>query len=69
MGRNAGVLNGALGLPSLHGVDLHRSPATVRLLAVEPFSKKRQNFGHPNLREQEDRHSSRVFADVRFKEL
>ena len=43
MGRNAGVLNGALGLPSLLGADLHRSPATVRLLAVEPFSKKRQN--------------------------
>ena len=39
MGRNAGVLNGALGLPSLLGVDLHRSPATVRLLAVEPFQK------------------------------
>jgi hypothetical protein len=42
MGRNAGVLNGALGLPSLLGADLHRSPATVRLLAVEPF-QKRQN--------------------------
>ena len=56
MGRNAGVLNGALGLPSLHGADLHRSPATVRLLAVEPFSKTSE-FGHPTLREQEDRHS------------
>jgi hypothetical protein len=37
--RNAVVLNGALGLPSLHGVELQRSPATVRLLAVEILLK------------------------------
>jgi|HubBroStandDraft_6_1064221.scaffolds.fasta_scaffold637087_3 hypothetical protein len=55
--RNAVVLNGALGLPSLHGVVLQRSPATIRLLATEMFFDDVRMLGHWTPSEHEDRHS------------
>jgi hypothetical protein len=66
--RNAVVLNGALGLSSLHGVELQRSPATVRLLAVETLLKNVRT-SVIRLLESKKTATPRVSADVRFKEL
>jgi hypothetical protein len=43
--------------PSPRGVDLQRSPATIRLLATEIFSDNVQMLGHRTFSEQKDRHS------------
>jgi len=53
--------------PSLRGVDLPRSPATIRLLATEIIFDSVRMLGHRTFSEQEDRHSLSFLVHAEFK--
>jgi hypothetical protein len=53
----------------LHGVDLQRSPATIRLFATEIFFDNVRMLGHWTFSEHEDRHSLRFLLHSQFKKL